>query len=289
MEDVLFDLNTIVTNSQVQVSIHATVCDSYTSPSGNYVWTSSGTYNDTLFGASSAGCDSIITTHLTVTHTNSTLHATVCDSYTSPSGNYVWTSSGTYNDTLFGASSAGCDSIITTHLTITHINSTLHATVCDSYTSPSGNYIWTSSGTYNDTLFGVSSAGCDSIITTHLTITHINSTLHAMVCDSYTSPSGNYIWTSSGTYNDTLFGASSAGCDSVITINLTVARINSMISETATDKYIAPSGNYVWTSSGIYNDTLFGASSRGCDSVITINLTIKLDSYIYFPTAFTPK
>ncbi|MCB0541490.1 MAG: hypothetical protein KDE33_28545, partial [Bacteroidetes bacterium] len=41
-------------------------------------------------------------------------------------------------------------------------------------------------------------------------------------CNSYTSPSGNYVWTTSGTYADTLVAGSSAGCDSAITINLTI-------------------------------------------------------------------
>ena len=39
-------------------------------------------------------------------------------------------------------------------------------------------------------------------------------------------------------------------------------------------QYTSPSGNYVWSSSGIYEDTLFGANSNGCDSIITINLNI---------------
>jgi uncharacterized delta-60 repeat protein len=39
-------------------------------------------------------------------------------------------------------------------------------------------------------------------------------------CGSYTSPSGNYIWTSSGVYSDTLVNA--GGCDSIVTINLTI-------------------------------------------------------------------
>lgn len=44
-------------------SIHDTVCGSYTSPSGRYTWSTSGTYKDTILNA--LGCDSIITIHLT--------------------------------------------------------------------------------------------------------------------------------------------------------------------------------------------------------------------------------
>ncbi len=47
-----------------------------------------------------------------------------------------------------------------------------------------------------------------------------SSNINVTSCSSYTSPSGNYTWSSSGTYNDTIPNA--AGCDSVITINLTI-------------------------------------------------------------------
>lgn len=38
------------------------------------------------------------------------------------------------------------------------------------------------------------------------------------------------------------------------------------------DSLISPSGNYTWYASGVYNDTLI--NFNGCDSIITINLTI---------------
>jgi hypothetical protein len=44
------------------------------------------------------------------------------------------------------------------------------------------------------------------------------------------------------------------------------------ISVAACDGYGSPSGNYFWTSGGIYSDTVPNAT--GCDSIITINLTI---------------
>jgi len=45
-------------------------------------------------------------------------------------------------------------------------------------------------------------------------------------CKSYTSPSGKYIWTNSGVYSDTLFNN---GCDSILSINLTVVKINNTV------------------------------------------------------------
>lgn len=42
----------------------------------------------------------------------------------------------------------------------------------------------------------------------------------------------------------------------------------------APNSYTSPSGNHTWDSSGIYVDTLAGAGSNGCDSLIVIELTI---------------
>jgi hypothetical protein len=50
------------------------------------------------------------------TATSTTISDTACSTYTSPSGNYTWSVSGTYTDTILN--NAGCDSIITIQLTI---------------------------------------------------------------------------------------------------------------------------------------------------------------------------
>jgi len=48
-------------------------------------------------------------------------------------------------------------------------------------------------------------------------------------CGSYLSPSGNYTWSSSNTYTDTIPNA--ANCDSVITINLTINSVDSSVTQ----------------------------------------------------------
>jgi len=154
-------------------SITETACNSYTSPSGNYVWTSSNTYMDTIPNA--VNCDSVITINLTINNSSSSIiNETACESYTSPSGNYVWTSSNTYMDTIPNA--MNCDSVITINLTINNSSSSIiNETACESYTSPSGNYVWTSSNTYMDTI--PNTANCDSVITINLTINTVNTTV----------------------------------------------------------------------------------------------------------------
>ncbi len=52
-------------------------------------------------------------------------------------------------------------------------------------------------------------------------------TITPIACGSYNSPDGNDIWTSSGTYMDTI--PNTRGCDSVITVNLTVIIVDTTV------------------------------------------------------------
>lgn len=152
---------------------------------------------------------------------------------------------------------------------------TIDVTTCGSYTVPSGDESYSSSGTYADTL--TNTQGGDSILVINLTLNQPSTSLIDVVtCDTYTSPSGNYTWSTSGSYQDTL--TNSVGCDSILTINVTVATSASTVNENSCGAYTSPSGNYVWSSSGTYSDTVTNAA--GCDSVITINLSILSSSSV---------
>lgn len=110
----------------------------------------------------------------------------------------------------------------------------------------------------------------DSTITAYVTI-YANTTAVQDVtdCSDYLSPSGLYTWNSSGTYFDTIPNA--FGCDSLITVNLTLNSTTSSFMETACFTYTAPDA-MVYTSSGIY--TAIIPNAAGCDSTISIDLTI---------------
>jgi hypothetical protein len=249
-------------------SFEETACDSLVSPSGLYTWTATGMYMDTI--PNMAGCDSVLTYDLTIVNaTISSVEETACNSLVSPSGLYTWTSTGIYMDTL--TNDAGCDSVITVELTIVNTTtSAIEETACDSLMSPGGLYTWTESGIYTDTL--TNEAGCDSIITVDLTIViATTSAIEASACGSYESPSGLFTWTESGVYTDTL--TNDAGCDSIITVELTIfIATTSAIEASACESYESPSGLFTWTESGEYMDTL--TNEAGCDSIITIELTI---------------
>jgi len=114
---------------------------------------------------------------------------------------------------------------------------------------------------------------CTLEMTTVPTITvaqPTTSSFNAGDCVSYTVPSGDETYTVSGIYMDTI--PNMAGCDSIMTIDVTIGASPSNISETACFTYTVPSGDETYTVSGIYNDTI--PSIGGCDSIITIDLTI---------------
>jgi Concanavalin A-like lectin/glucanases superfamily/Secretion system C-terminal sorting domain len=259
------DTVNVIAGNVTTSSISPASCGSYLSPDGN-TYTTSGVYTDTI--ANSTGCDSIITINLTVNSpSTSAISPSVCAaSYTAPSG-AVYSSGGMYMDTI--ANAAGCDSVITINLTINQPSAaTVSPVVCGNYTSPSG-MSYTASGMYMDTISNA--VGCDSVITINLTVNQPSvATVTASTCTgSYTAPSGA-VYTTSGMYMDTIQNA--AGCDSLITLNLTIG-INTVDSITvaACGSYLSPAGNQ-YSTSGSYTDTLI--TTTGCDSLIIIDLTI---------------
>ena len=112
-------------------------------------------------------------------------------------------------------------------------------------------------------------------------------------CESYTWVDGNTYIASNNTATHTVTAAN--GCDSVVTLNLTIN--NSASSDTTA----MACENFVWygntyTSTGSYTETL--QTINGCDSVVTLNLTINnsaigdttataCDSFVWYGNTYT--
>jgi len=86
-------------------------------------------------------------------------------------------------------------------------------------------------------------------------------TISPVTCDSYTSPSGNYVWTSSNTYLDTIQNV--GGCDSVITINLTINSADNSVTQTgATLSANQSSATYQWVDCDNGNAPISGETNQ---------------------------
>lgn len=205
---------------------------------------SPGAHQTTHSGGATSFSDGFLTKLNYCSNTNSSLTDTVCDLLTSPSGRYTWTNTGIYLDTI--PNYGGCDSIITVDLTVkASSGDTISPIACDTYVSPSGKYTWNGTGLYFDTI--PNAVGCDSIISINLALHHsATDSVTLSACKSFTSASGNYTWTTSGTYLDTI--STIKGCDSVITYNLTLHTIDTTIFK-ASDTLKANAGgttSYQW-------------------------------------------
>ncbi|MBL0103321.1 MAG: hypothetical protein IPP51_05895 [Bacteroidetes bacterium] len=213
-------------------SASATICqgDSYTLPDGDVVG-ASGTFVSHVLNM--YGCDSTITTTITVTPTSSSSEViTICQgsSYTLPSGAIV-SAAGSYTSTL--PAENGCDSIITTSLIVTpNSYSTITASICSGsdYTLADGVVVNTS-GTYTSILANAN--GCDSIITTALTVLAPSARTDSVtICAGaqVTLPDNstvNPVVTTS--YMIVLPNAGSNGCDSIITTVVTVNSVPTLL------------------------------------------------------------
>ncbi|MCW5907577.1 MAG: T9SS type A sorting domain-containing protein, partial [Chitinophagales bacterium] len=106
----------------------------------------------------------------------------------------------------------------------------------------------------------------------NLTINHSNTGTDVITaCDSYTWIDGNTYTSSNNTATFTL--TNQAGCDSVVTLNLTINHSNTGTDViTACDSYTWIDGNTYTSSNNSATFTL--TNQAGCDSVVTLNLTI---------------
>ena len=248
--------------------IPTSTCVNYTSPSGNYIWSTTGIYTDTLTAQS--GCDSIVSIDLTILPPDATTeNVTACASYTWPANGTTYTNAGTYTAVL--TNQAGCDSTVTLNLAMSTIaSSSQNVSTCNSYTWGLNGQTYTSSGAYSETV--LSSSGCDSTVTLNLSINQPTSSTQVVnQCNSYTWAANGQTYTSSGNYTTVI--PNSTGCDSTITLDLTISNATQTnLTETACGSYTWTENNQTYTNSGSYSEML--TSSTGCDSLVVLDLEV---------------
>ena len=96
-----------------------------------------------------------------------------------------------------------------------------------------------------------------------------SSTQSINACTSYTWPVNNQTYNTTGVYTDTLPNFN--GCDSIVTLNLTINAPTTNSTAVSSCNSYNWNGN-IYNTSGVYNQVL--STSNGCDSTVTLNLTI---------------
>ena len=253
------------TNTSVNGTV--SVSNPYQLPGGLWV-TTAGVYYDTLLNAS--GCDSVIITTLTnCIASTSSISTAICSNGSYLFGGNLLTTAGIYTDTL--VSYTLCDSIVTLNLAVNPISThVINQSICTGGTYVFNGNVLNSTGTYFDTLTNYLS--CDSFITLNLSvINNFNTPLSQSICQGGSFVFNGNTLTTPGTYLDTLL--SSLGCDSILTLTLTV---NNPTFGT-TSQSICAGGSYFFngsflTTPGNYNDTL--TNYQSCDSILTLTLSV---------------
>ena len=146
----------------------------------------------------------------------------------------VYYQTGTYQISLTATDNlSGLDSTIVKTIVISGKNSSsISITECFEYLSPSGNYTWTSSGQYLDTILNLS--GCDSVISIDLTINSVDASA-SNVANTLSANllNANYQWIDCTNGNSEIAGANDANFTPSINGNYAVIVSNSLCSDTS--------------------------------------------------------
>ncbi len=170
--------------------------------------------------AACGGCSGL------TTYSNITVNE--CIAYTSPSG-AIFNTTGTHTDII--PNSAGCDSVITIDLTINNSTTgTDTQTACGSYTWIDGITYTASNNTATYNIVGGNINGCDSLVTLDLTISNnTNGTDTQTACGSYTWIDGITYTNSNNTATYNIVGGNINGCDSLVTLDLTLNTVDTSV------------------------------------------------------------
>ena len=197
------------------------------------------------------------------------IYDTICEGTTYDFHGRDLTQAGIYSDTLQTIN--GCDSVIVLTLSVNHVyHDTINVAICEGSVYTENGFNVNEAGTYTQTLQTIN--GCDSIITLNLTVNSaLTSIIDAEICEGTTYSENGFEHSEAGTYTQTL--QTSNGCDSIVTLNLSM-KPNSTTTFTATvcEGTVYTENGFNASETGIYTRTM--ESANGCDSTITLDLTV---------------
>ena len=265
---VLNDAIKLEISSPTSIDVYDTICDAAAYNWEGESYTTSGVYTKVL--TNQYGCDSTVTLHLIVsTSYDHKISDTICAGEVYSWDNVQYTTTGSYSRKYI--SMEGCDSIVTLNLTVAETyDIEFTDTICAGETYRWNSEKYTESGSYTQSF--TTQYGCDSIVTLHLIVGDLyNVEWSDTICASETLTWNAKTYTLPGSYTQSL--VSRYGCDSIVTLHLTVGDLYDVsIYDT-----ICVGETYTWdgmkySSTGVYPRMY--QSRYGCDSLVTLYLTV---------------
>ena len=257
----------------VQSAIDSTICDSLLPFTWDgMVFTEAG-IQDTIY-QSVSGSDSVVAMTLYVkASSDSTITDTIVENNLPYTLNGVeYDTIGTYVQHLSNA--VGCDSTLTLSLQVLYnVHNNKYATICLNHLPATWEgHVWTAAGTVIDTFLRAD--GTDSLVVKTLTVgmptdttiydTLVENNLPYILNDS--------IYHETGDYQQVL--TNKAGCDSTITLHLTVFyNEQTTLDSTICDDLLPFLWNEITFTSAGTKDTLLH-TTHGADSLVTMTLTV---------------
>ncbi len=223
------------------------------------------------------GCDSLVLLDLII------LNGSVGTDVRTECNSLIWIDGLTYTSdnttatyTIIGGAVNGCDSLVTLDLTIINsVTGTDTRTECDSLVWIDGMTYLSTNTTATDTIVGGASNGCDSIVTLDLTIINSVSGVDTRTeCSPLTWIDGIVYSSSNTTATHTISGGAANGCDSLVMLNLTVYTPSGIDTRTTCDSLVWIDGLTYYSNNNTATFNLVGAAINGCDSLVTLNLTV---------------
>lgn len=259
----------IIVRPNQQTNQTITLCDNESITVGGNIYNNPGIYTDTL--ASMHACDSIVITEVIVFPTyDLSTQSTICNGESITVGNNIYSSPGSYTDSLISVNA--CDSVINTTLfVLPTFNTHRWDTICNGENISVGLSNYSLSGDYIDTLLAINN--CDSIVNTHLIVKpSFLVTQSFSICDYDSITIGASTYTSEGTFSDTLIAQN--GCDSIVltTINFLpnpIAEINALSPLFNCAPFTIDNTVIEATEYPSINDSLFWAVLNGLGDTLT--------------------
>jgi|GEM_PF-3396550 len=214
--------NTLCIPTTTDVS--QTICEGEVFTVGNESFSEPGEYNIHLENIQH--CDSLVHLILDVLGpVSSNVEATICEGESYTVANETFTTSGNYM--VHTITVAGCDSLIFLTLNVNpNSNTQLNETICEGESYSVGNESFSTTGNYMVLLSAAN--GCDSIVHLSLTVNEtFNTPLTETICEGESYPIGNQSFDTPGHYDVVL--SSQAGCDSTISLDLSVTHVDNSV------------------------------------------------------------